>query len=158
MCSSSCRSRSRARQRDALATGRHRRRTCKSSFARRARYLAATNSRGTNSRGTPAQFPRCVLPALVLEHRELAKLKTSFLTSLHEKAVRVADGPSVPSTADVAERGASTWRVYPQWCALATGTGRIAARNPNVQQLPKTESAVRLADGSTLTARDALTY
>jgi len=105
-----------------------------------------------------AQFPRCVLPALVLEHRELAKLKTSFLTSLHEKAVRVADGPSVPSTADVAERGASTWRVYPQWCALATGTGRIAARNPNVQQLPKTESAVRLADGSTLTARDALTY
>jgi DNA polymerase I-like protein with 3'-5' exonuclease and polymerase domains len=37
-----------------------------------------------------------------------------------------------------------------RWNQLATGTGRVSARTPNVQQLPKTETRVPLTDGSLL--------
>ena len=73
------------------------------------------------------------LPRLVLEYREITKLRTTFLEPLASKAIAGADGGLA--------------RLYTQWHMLATGTGRLSSRHPNVQQVPK--SSITLQPGDT---------
>ena len=75
--------------------------------------------------------PQCPLPAWVLEYREVSKLRTAFLEPYIE---RVVDGP----------RGA---RLFCTWQQMATGTGRLSARAPNLQQVPRGVTPVLGADG-----------
>ena len=68
------------------------------------------------------------LPAVVLEHRELSKLKSTFLDSYAARAV-LRDGKV---------------RLHAQFECLSTGTGRLSSRHPNVQQVPKRPTVIAL--------------
>jgi DNA polymerase-1 len=70
------------------------------------------------------------VPALILQHRGLAKLKNTYIDTL-------------PSLID-----ASTGRVHPTFIQTGTATGRLSCRNPNLQNIP-----VRSDDGRRI--RDA---
>jgi hypothetical protein len=80
------------------------------------------------------------LPAVVLEHRELSKLKSTFLDSYAARAV-LRDGKV---------------RLHAQFECLSTGTGRLSSRHPNVQQVPKRPTVIALpraeAAGSALSS------
>lgn len=70
------------------------------------------------------------VPALILQHRGLAKLKNTYIDTL-------------PSLID-----AATGRVHPTFIQTGTATGRLSCRNPNLQNIP-----VRSDDGRRI--RDA---
>ena len=74
------------------------------------------------------QCPSCRLVGIVLEFRELTKLKTTFLEPYHAKLVG--------------------GRLHAQWCGTATGTGRLSSRHPNLQQVPRGATRVLRAGGA----------
>ena len=80
-----------------------------------------------------SRFPSCPLPPIVLEHRELSKLTSTFLEPLATKAVPDRSLSATTAIVDPSEPR----RVYTTWYCLATGTGRLSSRHPNVQQVPK---------------------
>ena len=121
--------------------------------------------------------PQCPLPAWVLEYREVSKLRTAFIEPYIE---RVVDGPRgsrpfypnpnpiptpdphphphrnphpipiphpIPHPSPHPLPGA---RLYCTWQQMATGTGRLSARAPNLQQVPRGVTPVRDADGASL--------
>ncbi|KAL1522953.1 hypothetical protein AB1Y20_017917 [Prymnesium parvum] len=78
------------------------------------------------------RHPETPLPKHVLEYREITKLRSAFLEPFADKAVRKGDG---------------TTRIYCQWHMMSTGTGRLSARHPNVQQVPKGATYLHTAAG-----------
>jgi DNA polymerase I len=74
-----------------------------------------------------------VIP-LVLQYRERAKLKSAFCDSLPEKARRHETGPSCP-ICELAHVH-STNRLHTTFATTRAITGRLASRNPNLQQIP----------------------
>ena len=97
------------------------------------------------------RFPGCPLPALVLEHRELSKLSSTFLEPYAARAVFRDDGDgsqlTAPSSGVLGSAPPRSGpRLHTSWMGFSTGTGRLSSRNPNVQQVPKHSTA--LVDGN----------
>ena len=85
------------------------------------------------------RYPDCAFPALVLEHRELSKLMSTFLEPLAARAIRRRseghDGGGESGGAPSAALGLA--RCHSMFFCFSTGTGRLSSRHPNVQQIPK---------------------
>lgn len=80
-----------------------------------------------------ASHPNVPLARFVLEHRELHKLRTTFLEPLAAKALPGSGGRA---------------RLYAEWHMLATGTGRLSSRHPNMQQVPKGSTTLQTESGT----------
>lgn len=70
----------------------------------------------------------------ILEYRQRSKLKSAFADSLPLKAQYHPAGPSCP-VCELAH-AESTHRVHTRFLTTRAETGRLASRNPNLQQIP----------------------
>jgi DNA polymerase-1 len=69
----------------------------------------------------------------VLHYRERSKLKSAFADALPQKARLHPKGYCSLCEEVHVE---STWRVHTEWLMTRTETGRLASKNPNLQQIP----------------------
>ncbi len=82
------------------------------------------------------------VPAKILRHRMLAKLKSTYVDTLAELAERSA-GP-LPVAAPVLGGGeARSGRVHTHYMQTGAATGRLASRDPNLQNIPIREEEGR---------------
>ena len=63
--------------------------------------------------------PLCIIPRFMLEYRECSKMSSGFVQPFIKHAEDSRDG-----------------RIHSTFLHIATGTGRLASRDPNVQNLP----------------------
>lgn len=75
---------------------------------------------------------------VILEHRSVSKIRSTFTTSLSQLAV--------PS-------GASSHRIHSHWNTISVETGRISSSLPNLQQTPR--EVTSLGSGESISTRDA---
>ena len=69
---------------------------------------------------------RTLLPKKLRIYRKLSKLQNTYITPYAELATVVS-----------LQCASTELRIYSQWLPSRTGTGRLAAQNPNIQSLPK---------------------
>jgi DNA polymerase-1 len=98
-------------------------------LALKSRGKTATGQRSTDSDTLEALKPEHPLPGIVLEHRELAKLKGTYVDPLP----LLADGQG---------------RVHTRFQQTIAATGRLSSIDPNLQNIPvRGETGRRLRDG-----------
>jgi DNA polymerase-1 len=71
------------------------------------------------------------VPRQILRHRTLAKLKSTYIDSL--AALAESDAASADTKA---ESGSGTGRIHTHYSQTGAATGRLASRDPNLQNIP----------------------
>ena len=77
----------------------------------------------------------------------LTKLRTSFLDTLPARAVAALAPAGTAAACASSSHSPTSPRLYTRWMQLATGTGRLAAKHANVQQIPSTDTPLLSEDG-----------
>jgi len=102
------------------------------------------------------------LPALIIQHRRLAKTLTTYIDPMIKAATvplfppsqnRLAASSSssspffsASSSSSSSLPSANAMRIYCSWNQSATGTGRLSSSHPNVQSLPRSKPAQAKSD------------
>jgi DNA polymerase-1 len=71
------------------------------------------------------------LPGLILKHRGLSKILTTYMDPMIQAAVSISGAQK---------------RIFTTWNQTMTGTGRLSAQKPNLQSLPKRKHATAALD------------
>lgn len=91
------------------------------------------------------------LPALILRHRKLMKLCSTYCEGLLKEATasNPAAGTQASDTGEGREGGSmalgaagDVWTMHCRWNQCNTGTGRLSSSRPNLQSLPKSSSSI----------------
>jgi DNA polymerase-1 len=81
----------------------------------------------------------------VLQYRERSKLKSSFADALPKKAKYHPRNSNSSCPVCELSHVDSTWRVHTEFPTTRADTGRLASRNPNLQQIPvRTELGAKI--------------
>lgn len=97
-----------------------------------------------------AQHP---LPGLVLEHRKLVKMRSTYCEGLLKEA-GAACGLTLPGVRK-RPRGAAPLLLHCWWNQCNTGTGRLSSSHPNLQNIPRPGEGSGAAGPAAVNVRDA---
>lgn len=103
----------------------------------------ATGARSTDEEVLEKLAQDYPLPACILEHRSLSKLKNTYTDKLPGMALP----DSSPGGAVIAEAepGTVRWRIHTHFAQAVVATGRLASNEPNLQNIPiRTEEGRRI--------------
>lgn len=88
----------------------------------------ATGARSTDEEVLEKLAQDYPLPACILEHRSLSKLKNTYTDKLPGMALAASDPGG--------EAGAAHWRIHTHFAQAVVATGRLASNEPNLQNIP----------------------